>query len=145
MYMKNHKEVIIMSKATEVLKQFLDNVSSLNIEGIKDLFADDIVQKVPFAPEGTPDTISGKSAVGKSFEGLPLMFKSLKYSNVEIVETTDDNFAIGFAHADGVLPTGDPYPQNYVFYVRLENGKIREYREYMNPVQLGKALALLQG
>ena len=96
-----------MSKATEVLKQFLDNVSSLNIEGIKDLFADDIVQKVPFAP--------------------------------------DDNFAIGFAHADGVLPTGDPYPQNYVFYVRLENGKIREYREYMNPVQLGKALALLQG
>jgi ketosteroid isomerase-like protein len=48
-------------------------------------------------------------------------------------------------HADDVLPTGDPYPQNYVFYVRLENGKIREYRKYMNPVQLGKALALLQG
>ena len=109
-----------MSKATEVLKQFLDNVSSLNIEGIKDLFADDIVQKVPFAPEGTPDTMSGKSAVGKSFEGLPLMFKSLKYSNVEIVETTDDNFAIGFAHADGVLRPAIPTRRTIYFMYALK-------------------------
>lgn len=72
------------------------------------------------------------------------MFRSLKYSDVEIVETTDDRFAVAFAHADGVLPNGDPYPQNYVFYVRLdEAGKISEYREYMNPQQLAKALAVL--
>jgi len=133
-----------MTKAAKVVETFLGYVSSLNIEGIKSLFADDIVQKVPFAPEGTPDVIEGKEAVSKNFEGLPLMFQSLKYSNVEIVDTTIDSFAVAFAHADGVLPNGDPYPQNYVFYVKLDSeGKIKEYREYMNPQQLAKALAAL--
>lgn len=133
-----------MTKAAKVTESFLEYVGSLNIEGVKSLFADDIVQKVPFAPEGTPDEIFGIEAVGQNFEGLPLVFKSLTYSEVEIIETTEDNFSVAFAHADGILPNGDPYKQNYVFYVRLnEDGKIKEYREYMNPELMGKALAAL--
>ena len=133
-----------MSKATEVLSRFLDAVSRLDIETVKSLFHEDITQNVPFPPEGTPDAIHGKVAVSGSFDMLPMMFKELKYSNVEIVEPTDPDFAVGFAHADGVLPTGDSYTQNYVFYVRLKDGLIHEYREYMNPIQLGNAIAKLQ-
>jgi len=133
-----------MTKAAQIIEQFLGYVSSFDIEGVKSLFADDVVQKVPFAPEGTPDAIEGKGAVSKNFEGIPLMFKQMTYSDVEIVGTTDDNFAVAFAHADGVLANGDPYPQNYVFYVRLDaDGKISEYREHMNPQQLAKALAAI--
>jgi len=133
-----------MTEAARIMQEFLNKVSSLDIEGIKSLFAENVVQKVPFAPEGTPDAISGKEAVSGNFEGLPLMFRSLKYSDVEIVETMDDRFAVAFAHADGVLANGNPYLQNYVFYVRLDvAGKISEYREYMNPQQLAKALAAL--
>ena len=51
------------------------------------MFADDVSQGVPFAPEGTPDMIEGKEAVGQNFRGLPMMFKKLAYSDVEIVET----------------------------------------------------------
>ncbi|MGL5172899.1 MAG: nuclear transport factor 2 family protein [Olsenella sp.] len=135
-----------MTKATETMKEYLNAVQALDIDKVISMFADDVSQGVPFAPEGTPDMIEGKEAVGQNFRGLPMMFKKLAYSDVEIVETTDPNFAVGFAHADGELPTGDPYVQNYVFYMRLDDaGKIHEYREYMNPVALGKALALLGG
>ena len=133
-----------MSKATETMKVYLDAIQALDIDKVVDMFADDVSQGVPFAPEGTPDMIEGKEAVSANFRGLPMMFKKLAYSDVEIVETTDPDFAVGFAHADGELPTGDSYVQTYVFYMRLDAaGKIREYREYMNPVALGQALALL--
>lgn len=97
-----------MTKATETMKEYLNAVQALDIDKVISMFADDVSQGVPFAPEGTPDMIEGKEAVGQNFRGLPMMFKKLAYSDVEIVETTDPNFAVGFAHADGELPRATP-------------------------------------
>lgn len=133
-----------MSQATKTLEKFLNAISQMDIESVQNMFADDVTQFVPFAPAGTPDKIEGKQAIASTFGSLPQMFKNMNYSNVEIVETTDDNFAIGFAHADATLTNDTPYDQNYVFYVRINNdGLISEYREYMNPVKLGEAIAQL--
>lgn len=133
-----------MTKAAKVIDEFLGYLNELNIDGVSSLFAEDIEQKVPFAPEGTPEVINGKEAVTKNFAGLPMVFSSMKYSDIEIVDTTDDDFAVAFAHADAVLPNGAPYAQNYVFYVRLNaDGKISEYREYMNTELQAKAMAAL--
>ena len=135
-----------MTKAAQVIETFLGHLGSLNIDGVASLFADDIIQKVPFAPAGTPEVITGKEAVTRNFAALPMVFKSMKYSQIEIVETSDDNFAVAFAHADAVLPNDAPYAQNYVFYVRLNaEGKISEYREYMNTQLQAQALAALAG
>lgn len=49
------------------------------------------MQKVPFAPEGTPEVINGKETVTQNFAGLPAVFQSMKYSDIEIVDTVDDN------------------------------------------------------
>ena len=89
-----------MSKATETMKVYLDAIQALDIDKVVDMFADDVSQGVPFAPEGTPDMIEGKEAVSANFRGLPMMFKKLAYSDVEIVETTDPDFAVGFAKTD---------------------------------------------
>lgn len=133
-----------MTTATKTLKTFLDSISAMNIEKVQSMFADNVTQFVPFAPAGTPEKISGKDQVSQTFGSLPMMFKNMDYSNVEIVETNDDNFAIGFAHADATLVNDTPYEQNYVFYVRTNNdGLISEYREYMNPVKLSEAIAQL--
>lgn len=133
-----------MTTATKTLKTFLDSISAMNIEKVQAMFSDNVTQFVPFAPKGTPSKISGKDKVSQNFGSLPMMFKNMDYSNVEIVETTDDNFAIGFAHADATLVNDTPYDQNYVFYVRTDsNGLISEYREYMNPVKLGEAISQL--
>lgn len=135
-----------MSKATEVTKQYLDYLSDLDIAGVVSLFADDIVQKVPFAPEGTPGTITGKENVAKNFEMLPMVFKSMKYSDIQIVECVDPNLSIAFAHADATLPNGSPYGQSYVFYVHVnKDGKIDQYREYMNTQLQAQALGALGG
>lgn len=131
-----------MSKATNTLNNFLVAISNLDIETVQNSFAADVTQFVPFAPEGTPDTIKGKEAVGKTFASLPMMFKNLNFSNIELVETQDDNFAIGFADAQATLTNNTPYSQRYVFYVRVnDDGKITVYREYMDLIALGKAIA----
>ncbi|WP_341778289.1 nuclear transport factor 2 family protein [Levilactobacillus sp. HBUAS70063] len=133
-----------MSQAAKTLENFLNAISKMDIKSVQDMFANNVTQFVPFAPAGTPDKIEGKEAVASTFGSLPQMFKNMDYSNVEIVETNDDNFAIGFAHADATLVNDTPYDQNYVFYVRTNNdGLISEYREYMNPVKLGEAIAQL--
>lgn len=135
-----------MSNATNVTTQYLTYLEKLDIDGIASLFADNIVQKIPFAPEGTPETVVGKENVAKNFAALPMVFKRMNYSDIEIIETTDENLAIAFAHADATLPNGSPYAQNYVFYVHLnQNGKIDEYREYMNTELQAKAFAALAG
>ena len=135
-----------MSTATNTLKNFLTAISKMDIPAVREMFADDVTQFVPFAPAGTPDTIEGKEAVAGTFGSLPMMFKSMNYSNIELVETREDNFAIGFADASAELVNGAPYSQRYVFYVRVnEDGKIKEYREYMNPITLGEAIAQLGG
>ena len=131
-----------MTTATKTLKTFLDSISSMNIEKVQAMFADNVTQFVPFAPAGTPDKISGKDKVSQTFGSLPMMFKNMDYSNIEIVETNEDNFAIGFAHADATLINDMPYDQNYVFYVKTnDDGLIEEYREYMNPVKLNEAIS----
>lgn len=130
-----------MSQATETMQVFIDAVSQLDVPRIDGLFAADVVQRVPFAPEGTPDTITGKEAVMQTFGALPLMFRGLEYTDVEIIETADPNFAVAFADASGTLTSGDAYKQRYVFYMELDTeGKIAHYREYMNPVELAKVL-----
>lgn len=133
-----------MSKATERLNQFLTAISAMEIENVQAMFADNVTQFVPFAPEGTPDNIIGKEAVSATFASLPMMFKSMNYTNIELVETKDEHFAIGFADANATLVNDKPYHQRYVFYVRInEAGLITEYREYMNPIALREAIAQL--
>lgn len=134
-----------MTTATNTLKVFIEALGSLDVETIANLFDDNTIQLVPFAPPGVPSKIEGEGTVKNGFLGLGMMFKELSYSNVEIVETADDNFAIAFAHAEGVLQTGAPYTQDYVFYVRLENGKIKEYREYMDSHRAADAIAQIMG
>jgi ketosteroid isomerase-like protein len=78
-------------------------------------------QRILYGRFGTPDEIAGKGAVSKNFEELPLMFKSLKYSKIKIMDTTNNDFAVVFSCAAEVLNNGDPYSQNYVPYVRLND------------------------
>jgi ketosteroid isomerase-like protein len=73
-----------------------------------------------------------------------MVFQSMKYSDVEVIEGADENVAVAFAHADAVLPNGSPYAQDYVFYFGLDaEGKIAAYREYMNTELQSKAFAAL--
>lgn len=131
-----------MSTATQTLHNFLTAISAMEIDKVQAMFADDVTQFIPFAPKGTPDTMTGKEAVASAFAGLLLMFKELTFANIELVETTDDYFAIGFAEATATLMSGAPYSQRYVFYVRVNHdGLIKDYREYMNPIVLGEALS----
>lgn len=131
-----------MTSASSLLKSYIDRVAAVDGGTLVGMFSADAVQRVPFAPPGIPTKITGE-AVGRGFLALRLMFKSLAFSDVEIVDTSDPELAVGFAHAEATLQTGAPYDQDYVFYVRVRNGKITEYREYMDPQRAQRVLAQL--
>ena len=132
-----------MLKPSSVLSTFIERVAALT--GASELFAADAVQLVPFAPTGVPTRIAGPGAVKQGFDGLPKMFSSIKYSNVVVLDTSDPEVAVAFAHADATLVNGQSYDQDYVFYARVRDGKIVEYREYMDPQRAARAISLLMG
>lgn len=130
-------------KPSAVLSTFLERVSALGNAG--ELFSDNAVQKVPFAPEGVPKEIAGPGVVAAGFNNMGAMFSRFAYSDVTVLDTSDPEVAVAFAHGEGTLVNGAAYTQDYVFYARIQDGKIVEYREYMDPVRAAAAIAQLMG
>lgn len=58
--------------------------------------------------------------------------------------TDDDSVAAATARAEIVLANDQPYTQDYAIFVRSANGRITEWREYIDPVRAGAALRSLQ-
>lgn len=131
--------------ATELLEAWLDAVQRLDVAAAVPLFAADAVFRIPLTPVGLPPRIDGRDQIAEVLGMLGQMFTSLALSEVELHATDDPQLAIAAAHGEAVLANGDPYNQDYVFWVRARDGEILEYREYMDPLRAAAAIAVLGG
>lgn len=131
--------------ATEMLEAWLGALGRLDVEEATALFAADAAFKVPLTPAGLPPRIDGREQIGQVLGMIGQMFTSLDFSDVEVHATDDPDLAIASAHGDAVLADGDPYTQDYIFWVRAREGEIVEYREYMDPIRAAAAIAMLSG
>ncbi|HEV2780425.1 MAG TPA: nuclear transport factor 2 family protein [Actinophytocola sp.] len=112
-------------------------------EGIEfaDLFAPDGIMEYPFSIPGLPLTLDGQDAIREFFAaraGLRNLFDMAEVT-AEVYETDDPEVVIteirhhGYAHA-----TNTPYEMRALGIIRVRNGKIVHYRDYMNPLSLAK-------
>jgi ketosteroid isomerase-like protein len=110
-------------------------------EGIvfADLFALDGVMEFPFGIPGLPRTLDGQGATREFYAahaGLRGLF-DMDEVTAEVYETDDPEVVVteirhhGRSHA-----TNSPYEMRAVGIIRVRNGKIVHYRDYMNPVSL---------
>ncbi|KAF4331589.1 hypothetical protein FBEOM_14657 [Fusarium beomiforme] len=105
------------------------------------LFAADAVLEMPFAPAHIPRTLKGIDAIAESVTGFFNQFDDEFYINVKkIYRVEDDDAAMAeFSVTATVIPTGKVYNQDYILYLRAENGKIVLYREYFDSSRITAA------
>lgn len=109
-----------------------------------DLWAEDVVIEVPFAPAGTSRRIEGRArffALARhGREALPVRFAEAR--NVTVHRTTDPAVAvIEYELAGTVTTTGLPASASFIGVLTARDGRIARWREYQDTPAIARALA----
>jgi uncharacterized protein len=125
-------------EVAELVRRMVEGKDSI---AFADLFAEDGVLEYPFGIPGHLMTLNGQAAIREFFAargGLRDLFDMEEVTAV-VHETTDPEVVIveidhhGHSHAiDG------PYRMHALGIIRVRDGKIVHYRDYMNPLSLGQ-------
>lgn len=134
-----------MTTATsrEVVEQVLRAGREMDTDTFVGLFAADGYVEWPYRPAGVPGRVEGREQLR---EFLTAQAKGLvrfdEYLNTVIHETTDPEVVIVEYDVHGtVIPTGAPLRQRIIAVIRIRDGLIVSYRDYLNPLVLAETLA----
>lgn len=104
------------------------------------LIADDLVWELPYAPAiGHPARFSGREEVVRHVTWFLGAVKQFRFFDLQVYACADAAVAKVKAEAR-IKPTGRPYRQEYVLFLRAAGGKIAFLREYFDPVRAAKAM-----
>lgn len=108
-----------------------------------DLWAEDVVVEVPFAPPGGPRRFEGReefrahATAGRA--ALPVRFEEVR--NVVVHDTTDPEvIVVEYELAGTVLTTGRRAAAPFIAVLRARNGQVVHWREYQDTLAVTAAL-----
>jgi uncharacterized protein len=132
--------------ARRVLERALQLFLAKDLNGFADMFAEDGVHELPFAPPGVPVTLQGREGIREYLTAIaatPIEFHD--FVDLMVHETTDPEMVIAEYQARGVIvSSGEPYTARYIQVLRARNGEIVVWRDYWNPLSGAKALGRLR-
>lgn len=114
-------------------------------EGVSfaDLFAEDGVLEYPFALPGQPHQVRGRKAIRAYFGAAPRSRQLFEMDGVEaLVRQTDDPEVVvaEIEHHGRSLVTGEPYRFRALGVIRVRDGRIASYQDYMDPIAAARLL-----
>jgi uncharacterized protein len=120
--------------APEWFTAALDALRTGDVDRFLQMYDDDAVHEFPFALEGRPERLAGKSAIAEYMKDLPARVQIESFDEVTVREAGDE--LIVEARAHGVRPgSGAPFDMQYVWFITHKNGRISRFRDYMNPMR----------
>jgi ketosteroid isomerase-like protein len=127
----------------EVVEQVLSAGLAMDTERFVSLFAPDGYVEWPYQPAGVPGRVDGRERLR---EFLTAQAQGLvrfdEYRDTVIHETTDPEVVIVEYDVHGtVIPTGAPLHQRIIAVIRVRDGLVVSYRDYLNPLVLAETLA----
>ncbi len=130
----------------EAVERYFEIMNELDIDALGDLFADDIVFRLPFAPAPVPQRTEGKAAVLEVYAGFPSLVSPLGFHDIQIDALAEEGKFVAEYRSDcTMLPTGAPYRNAYIGRFTVRDGKIAEFAEYFDPVVFLEALGTKVG
>jgi ketosteroid isomerase-like protein len=134
---------VVVAASREVVEQILHAGREQDTETFVNLFAADAYIEWPYRPAGVPGRVEGRDQIREFLttqaNGL---VKFDEYRNTVIHETTDPEVVIVEYEAHGtVIPTGAPLHQTIIAVLRIRDGLVVAYRDYLNPLVLAEVLA----
>ena len=129
--------------AREAVEQLLRASRAQDTEAFVTLFAADGYVEWPYRLEGFPGRVAGRDQIRDFLTAQANgLVKFDEYRNTVIHETTDPEVVIVEYEAHGtVIPTGAPLHQTIIAVVRVRDGLVVSYRDYLNPLVLAETLA----
>jgi ketosteroid isomerase-like protein len=130
------------STAVQLLRSSLDRFLAKDMKCWADLCDENVVVEFPFAPEGSPAKLEGRTAIYEYLRNYPSFIDVRTIPTLKTYATDDPNVAIAEWHASGsVIGNGNSYEMSYATFVTFRNGLIVNYREYWNPLAFTAAMA----
>ncbi len=108
-----------------------------------DLFAPDGVLEYPFTLPGQPRELRGREAIRSYFVTAPGSRQVFAMDGVEaLVRETDDPEVVvtEIEHHGRSLVTGEPYRSRALGVIRVRNGQIVHYQDYMDAIATARLL-----
>lgn len=136
-----------VSGPREVWEEAHRYVRDYDLDGFAGMFAADGVMELPFAPPGVPRRLEGREQIRRILAPAGRASREagrriLGYSSVVVHETADPEVIVVEFDLDGeVTDSGEQYQLSYIQVVRVRDGEIVFFRDYMNP----QAMASLPG
>ncbi|WP_327036148.1 nuclear transport factor 2 family protein [Micromonospora ureilytica] len=129
----------------EVAEQILHASREQDTERFVNLLAPDCRIEWPYRPAGVPHRVEGRNQIREFLTGQANGLVTFnEYRNITIHETTDPEVVIVEYEAHGtVIPTGAPLHQTIIAVLRIRDGLVVSYRDYLNPLVLAETLASL--
>jgi fermentation-respiration switch protein FrsA (DUF1100 family)/ketosteroid isomerase-like protein len=127
----------VREEARETVEEFFISLERLDINRFMKIWSDDAAQLMPLAPADFPSLLRGKDAIYRQYKGLPENFTSMKFQR-EIFPTVEPGKVI--VSYEGIIPLkkGGSYNNIYIGVFEVEEGKIKNFTEYFDPVILEK-------
>ena len=127
--------------AIQLLRTSLDRFLAKDMKGWTELCDEHVVAEFPFAPEGSPARIEGRTALYEYLRNYPSFIDVREIPTLKIYSTDDPNVAIAEWRASGVvIGNGNPYDMRYATFATFRDGRIVNYREYWNPLAFMAAM-----
>jgi len=133
----SHDDDKLRSKNLATVKKYISMVvPRLNRHK---LFTDDCTWGLGFSERGRPIYVKGIKKLAKMDEMNTRCFPDWKWRNIKIFQTQDPNFfwvecdGSGNALFSSYPPTR--HSAHFIHSFEMENGKIKFYREFFNPVK----------
>ena len=103
------------------------------------LFTEDAQFTFPFAPEGTPSQLSGRSAIVDHLTRLGPLIDFGNFTLKAVYHQGDTTIFEASCKGQGT-ETGLAYDQDYISVITTRDGQIANYADYWNPLILIHAL-----
>lgn len=144
--MSNQQELRQKEYYIQVVKNFFRLLEEKNIPALIDLWADDGINSYPYSSGMSPEKVVGKQAIYEIWKGVPEGFEQLSFPIQDIYVDVTKQVAIVRCDSHNILKGGaERYDNTYVcIFVLNDEGKIKEYYEYFNPIFAGVTYGLLR-
>lgn len=124
--------------AADVVRRLLEAVGSLDLEAAGALLADDLVLELPFRHDGGPRRMEGPEAQ-RFIRSLPKLLARLGFPDVVVHGSLPSGPVVAEYRSDGLTLAGRPYPNTYVGFFEVRDGRVTTWREYFDPAVVAAA------
>lgn len=121
------------------LARVLTLLRDKDLDALADLYVEDGVHELPFAPPTAPRRLEGREPIRAYFTET-LAEVTLEFSAFEEVavhDTADPEVIVAEYDAHGIVPTtGEGFTTRNIWVLRITGGQIKLWRDYWNPLEI---------